>query len=903
VELRILGPLETTGSNGPIEIKAAKPRGLLALLALSANEVVSADTLVERLWAEPPPSAPKLLQVYVSQLRRALGQDGDRIVTRPPGYVLELAPAELDSERFELLLANGRSALEEGRAARARAYLGEALDLWRGPALADFAYEQFARAEAERLEELRSAALEERIAADLELGRHEELIGELTALTESLPLRERLWRQLMLALYRSGRQAEALECFAGARRALVELGLEPGPELRELQRAILDHDPALGLRRRTTLPTNLPAPLAPLLGRDRALDELAALVRRTDTRLITLTGAGGSGKTQLALELARRTAGEYADGTFVVELAPLHDPELVDGAIAGALSEGEAAGPAPRAADVLRGREVLLVLDNAEHLPDAWPSFVSLLKAASRLTLVVTSRVVLHLSGEHVYPVPPLQPAPASELFVARATAADPAFAPDPDAIADICGRVDNLPLAIELAATRVRTMSLELLRAALVRRLPLLTGGPRDLPARQQTLRDTIEWSYALLGRSEQLLLAQLSVFDGGFTSDAVEEVCGAPLGVLAALGDASLIRERGGGRMRFDLLETIREFAQEQLERRDEAAVRRRHADHFLRVAQSAGLTAEQTETLARHDIALEEQDNLRAAIAWSARNAPELALELCVALEQFWASNGPAEGLRWLTELIPLTSGAPAALRMRALRVFGGMTQLSGGDVAVVEASQREALAIAEELSDDPARAILLHRLAVAMQIKGDHSEGRRLAQQSLDLHRQHGSGSGEAQALRALGEFALETGDSRTAVELLSRSAEIARSVGFTWWEVGVLNELAAIARTESRLAEARSHASDALEGALRIGYRRGAAFALATLAAVAHAEGDDELAGVLWGAVESEQKRSTVSWTPLEPIRTLFADGNSEPFEHSRARGAGLSLEQAAAAAG
>src|SRR5919198_2751334 len=290
-------------------------RRLLAILLLRANQVLAADALIETLWrGEPPASAPKLLQLYVSQLRRALAASS-RIETRAPGYALVLAPEEIDSARFERLVGEGRVALAAGSAARARRVLVQALALWRGPALQEFADEEFARTEAARLDELRIAAIEDRVDAELELGNHEQLVAELRALTDTFPLRERLWRQLMLALYRADRQAEALDSYHDARRVLTDkLGLEPSDELRELQKAILRHDPVLVARQPRGERANLPKPLTPLVGRDEEVAALARLLRDDAVRLLTLTGAGGAGKTRLAIEVARALAHEFAGG-------------------------------------------------------------------------------------------------------------------------------------------------------------------------------------------------------------------------------------------------------------------------------------------------------------------------------------------------------------------------------------------------------------------------------------------------------------------------------------------------------------------------------------------------------------------------------------------------------------
>jgi predicted ATPase/DNA-binding SARP family transcriptional activator len=913
VEFRILGRLEAVAAHGPVTLETPKHRALLAILLLHANEVVSADTLVEGLWGErPPATAAKLVQVYVSQLRRALGEDG-AIATRAPGYVLAVEPHELDSARFERLLAEGRAALAAGNALLARRALGEALDLWRGPALAEFVYEEFAGAEAERLEELRRAALEERLEADLELGRHEQLIAELQALVEREPLRERAWRQLMLALYRCGRQAEALECFAEARRTLLdELGLEPGDEMRQLQAAILRQDAELAAPVQADAPrTNVPAALVPLLGRERELAELAELLRRDDTRLLTLTGAGGSGKTTLALAVARALVDHFANGAFLVELAPLRDAALVPAAVAATLGADAAPGESPQQAVVrrLRSQELLLVVDNVEHLSDVGPLLVELLHAAPALTLLVTSRTVLHLSGERVYPVAPLEPTPATELFLSRARAADPRFDPTDDEAAlaaEICERLDRLPLAIELAAPYVRTLTVEALRDRLAQRLPL-AGGPRDLPARQQTLAATIDWSYELLEADEQRVLRGLSVFAGGFTVEAAEAVTGADLATLGTLVEQSLVRRDEDRRL--VLLETVREYALDRLEEdADEAQdVRRRHAEFFLAVAESANLNAGKLAPGGQHDeIANAEQDNLRAALAWAlASGSVAHGLALANALEQFWVSHDPREGERWFDALLghPEADAVPLDLRANALRSWGSSSFIAG-DAETAETLWQQSLALFEQLGDEHGRAVLLHRLGISAEVRGDLDLARELVEASHEIHASNDDpwarAWGLTQTTGTLGAIARDAGEDERAYELITGSAALARETS-VWWEGGALGELAALALYAGRVDEAAEHARASLAIAQEVRSRAGRVFGVALLAWVAAARGERELAGRLWGAIDDEDAAAPLGgWRRHRPACTAAMDEVAgEEFERGRAAGHPLTLDAAA----
>jgi DNA-binding SARP family transcriptional activator len=443
----------------------------------------------------------------------------DTLVTQPSGYVLQVGPDELDLTRFEREVADARASLEAGDAERGSRVLHDALELWRGPALAEFAYEAFARTEIARLEEVRVAALEDRIEADLSLGRHAEVISELESLIAANPQGERPREQLMVALYRSGRQAEALEAYQAVRKRLDELGLEPGERLRQLEKAILTHDavlkpPPQKVPKRAH--TNLPVPATSLVGRKQQLAEVIALLSDDATRLVTLTGAAGSGKTRLALQAAHDLHDEFPHGVFFVGLETVRDPAFVVPAIAKALgvtaSPGEALERALR--ERLAAHRVLIVLDNFEQVLAAAPIIAGLLTTSA--AFLVTSRAPIRIAAEREYPVPPLTLAEARELFVHRARAVVPAFEPSP-AVAEVCRRLDCLPLAIELAAARTKILSPGAIVPRLDRRLSLLTGGPSDLPTRQRTLRAALDWSYELLTKPERRLFARLAVFAGG--------------------------------------------------------------------------------------------------------------------------------------------------------------------------------------------------------------------------------------------------------------------------------------------------------------------------------------------------------------------------------------------------
>jgi predicted ATPase/DNA-binding SARP family transcriptional activator len=565
---------------------------VLAILLVNANHVVATDILVEALWPEQAPGRPQTaIQGYVSALRKTLdaGRPFDAIVTEAGGYRIAADASSLDVLHFEALYRTGHECLDRGDLQAAGECLAEALSLFRGAPLADFAYESWALPESARIEELRLACLEDRIEAELALGRHAALVGELEALISQHPLRERIRGQLMSALYRSGRQAEALAAYQAARRTFVEeLGIEPSPELRELEAGILRQDPALAVSpAEGRPPTNLPAPPTPLVGRERELDEAAALLLRSDVRLVTITGPGGIGKTRFALELVGRVSRQFADGAFVCELASISDPQLLPSSIAE-VRELEAGGQ--QLDDLVRAigqRELLLLLDNFEQLVDAAPDVSMLLAACPLLKVVATSRIPLELRAEHRYPLEPLAEQAAVELFVQRADVVAPGFRGDGD-VEEICRRVDCLPLAIELAAARVDMYPPDQIVERLEHRLPFLTGGARDAPDRQRTLHATVGWSYGLLSERERRAFARLAAFAGGCTPEAAAKVCDADEGTLRSLLLKSLLRAESG---RLLMLETIREYALERLEASGEGEpTRTRHAEWVATIAERA-------------------------------------------------------------------------------------------------------------------------------------------------------------------------------------------------------------------------------------------------------------------------------------------------------------------------
>ena len=870
----ILGPVEVVAHGGSVQLGAAKRRALLAALLLRANEVVSADLLVDALWpGRPPASANRLVHVYVSQLRKLLPEP--RIDTVAPGYVLRVLDGELDATRFERLLEEGRTALSAGNAPLASALFRRALALWRGSALADVADEGFARDEALRLEELRLVAQEEQLAADVAVGRHELALPELRALLATHPLRERLRAQLMLALYRNGQQADALDIYRDGRRLLQEeLGLEPGAELRELERAILRHDPVLAASTQPPLP-QLPVPPNRLIGRDRELDELTRLVTQ-DARLLTLAGAGGSGKSRLALALARAVADDFANGTVLVDLAPLADHELVLPALMQTLGIAERAGepPVDSIAEWLRPRELMLVLDNFEHLLPAGPSVVRLLAGAPRLRLVVTSRAVLHLSGEQVYPVQPLREDDALALFVERARALDPRFGTadgDEEALRAVCRDLDGLPLAVELAAARARMLSASSLRERLERRLPVLGVGPRDLPRRQQTLRATLEWSTDLLRPLERRDLAALSVFAGGCTLEAAETICGAELDRLAALVDQSLLqRDASPSAPRFSMLETVREHARGLIPAAEAESVARKHAMFFTELTErSEGELGGPGQAAALEHLE-REHDNARAALAWLA-DAGEAALELrlAAALGRFRYVRG------YLTEGRMALEGALArgqeelpTLRAKACRVASALAVLQG-DYASARRLAEQGLTLYQECGDAEGEARSLSNLGAILVSSGELERAGAVLDEAVSRSRDLADRRVHALALNNRGDVALIAGEWRTAAELFEESLGLLRELGDSVNVARSLVNLGAAALEGGKDREALARFHEALSVCVALGDREDEAWSLVGLAALVERRGEPERAALLLGAADRLLGNMGASFKPYE----------------------------------
>ena len=720
----------------------------------------------------------------------------------------------------------------------------------------------------------------------------------------------------MLALYRSGRQSKALELYAALRRRLdEELGLEPGPELRALQRHILQQDATLEVAAHVDAPRSLPEPPNRLVGREEELEALAVLLGRREVRLLVLTGAGGSGKTRLALEAARRAAPSFANGAVLVELAPLEDPELVVPTIAQVLGIADSHEPMAALAEALRSRELLLVVDNAEHVLQAAPAFVELLARAPRLTLLITSRTVLHLSGERVFPVAPLDVDGAQALFEERARSLQPDFRLTPanaDAVRELCRRVDGLPLAVELAAARVRALSAQAVLDRLAERLSFLAGGPHDLPARQQTLYETLDWSYDLLPSEQRELLARLSAFRGGATLQAVARVClegdeERALDLIESLADASLlIVRRHEDETRYDLLETVRQYAADRLrDMAEEEVTRRRHAAWLIELAELAEPHLSGEEQTLWFTVLETEHDNARAALAHLlGAGEQDTALRLTVLLSRFWYVRGHlTEARRQLDTVLPSAAGRDPHLLRRA-QTAGASIALLQGDYAASEAFAESALESARRTGDAKFVANALSNLGAIVLAGGDEQRAALVLEEAVALAREAGDARVKALALNNLGDLSLATGDYRRAGPLLEESHALLRSLGDTANVARSLFNLGAVDLMLGASGAAASRFRESLQLAQAAQDKEDLAWCLEGFAALSARSGEWSRAAMLVGAADALLRQIGADFKPFErrlhdsTLSELRGRFDPAALDEAIAHGASLSLAEA-----
>jgi predicted ATPase/DNA-binding SARP family transcriptional activator len=925
LEIRVLGPFEVLANGCPANVSGSKRHALLALLALHRGRVVGVDALVDALWGEDLPAAPRnALQHHVARVRAVLGQEA--IIASSDGYAL--AETTVDALLFEELLAEARASLREGDARAGARAAADAQNLWRGAALHALTDTLWFRAEAERLEALRVDALEEQFEAALALGDHREIVPALRVALEESPFRERLWGQLMLALYRSGRQADALDTFQRARSVLSEqLGLEPGPELQRLQAAILAHDPAVAPvpvppRRRG----KLPAATTSFVDREQELADVVELLR--EHRLVTLTGPPGVGKSRLGLEVARALEGDVVDGVWLVELARVAGASDVAALVARAV---DARGPDPLAAVIVRLRDTdgVLLLDGCGRVvEEAARVAAAVLRECAGVRVLATSREVLHVLGEARVTLAPLpvpdaeardgEDSPSVQLFTARARAVRPEFAATPEAarfISEIVRQLDGLPLALELAAARVNALGLRELLSRVEHRFSLLGDRPSSDPARAG-LETLIAWSYDLLEEEEKTLLHRIAVHRGGSSlaslvaagaADGLDEA--AVTHLVGTLADKSIVSVSfPDGEARYDLLDTVRDYALERLdESRCLAAARAAHSEYFAALADAARMELRGRDWLAWTRLIDREHDNFWAALTY-ARDAPDplLAARLAAGLGWYFGiAERVSEGRAFVEVALALAESAPLPLRVELLGYLCYLATEEGDLAAAVEAGERGlalagtgeapwetalvklALAFAYDLGQDPRAASFAADARCAFEevgdtwgaasstltgaigalTEGDLASAAALNAEAVRLHGDYDVGAVPAALLGAL--LAERRGETEAAADAYRESLERSERAGFADHASFALSGLGSLAFADGNYEEAQAYFRRALAVADATSEAWLVAHARVRLAQVLKAVGDAEAATNLY--------RTVIAWSE-EPRRHQAREG-------------------------
>jgi len=894
LEIRLLGPFEVLARGSPADVGGSKRQALLAMLALRQGRMVDVDGLVDGLWGEELPAAPRnALHHHVARLRAALGEGA--IVGSADGYALR--DARVDAVRFEELLAETRAALREADVSAAAEAVASALALWRGPALQGLPATAWFTAEARRLETRHVDALEEDFEVRLALGEHRELAPEIRSTLEANPFRERLWGQLMLALYRSGRQADALETFQEARRVLAdELGLEPGPELRRLQEAILAHDPAIAAvpvaRRRRG---NLPAPATSFVGREEELGQLSSLLR--EHRLVTLSGPPGVGKSRLAVESARSVEPEFPDGIWFVDFARAGSADDAVRLLAHAV-DVRGADPLARVGFRLRDARALVVLDACEHVLDEAARIAStLLRECQHVRVVATSREALRVAGEVRLPVAPLGVA-AVDLFLERARAARRGFEPDDEAVAlaaEIARRVDGLPLGIELAAARVNVLGLAEIVSILERRAALLRDSPASDPSRT-ALQELVDWSYDLLHGDEKTLLQQLAVHRGGASLASLVAVA-APHGLneatvaylVGALVDKSIVSASfSGGAARYDMLDTVREYVLDRLvESGRLAAVQQAHAEYFASLAEAAHTGLRRPEWLDWMRRLELEHDNLWAALDYAGdASDPFVGARLGVGLGwYFGTAERVSEGRAFVEAALGSGTDVPVPLRIELLGYICYLATEEDDLESAIEAGER-GLALAEANEAPWETALVKLALAFAYERAGATERAVVLAEEARRRFDELGDtwGGAHAAITGALG--ALGRGDLAAADAMTGEAARL--SAGYDLAAVPAALVEAALAERRGDTEAAAAAYRRALEGSERAGFADHVSFALSGIGSNALADGDlrtaEELQRQALATAEAAQAPLVAAHARVQLARTAAAAGDAATAE-------------------
>ncbi|MFQ5796017.1 MAG: BTAD domain-containing putative transcriptional regulator [Candidatus Bipolaricaulia bacterium] len=930
-----------------------KTQTLLKILLTERGRVFTQDQLIDALFPDLDlDKAARSLRGRISELRRTLepdlkrGPDSQFVLRVGGGYCFsENAPCWIDVEEFHQSMESARELEQAELWSQALEQYQQTVELYRGDYLAEDLYEEWSIPPRERWRELYLNALGRLAECYARLRNYPRAIEYCQRMIELDPYREAGYRQQMLYHSYAGERRKALQVYETCVKVLKdELDAKPAPETYELYQQIRNGEvPELP----RAIPNNLPIPLTRFIGREKELNAVQKHLLDEDVRLLTLTGVGGTGKTRLGLQVAADLIAHFEDGAYFMNLAPISDPGLVVSTIAQTLGIKETGGQSlfDSLKESLRDRQILLLLDNFEPVVAAAPQVVGLLEAYPRLKLLVTSREPCHVSGEHVFPVPPLtlpksdlKPPPPIEhlvqyeavrLFIERALAVKLDFAVTREsapAIAEICIRLDGLPLAIELAAARITLLSPQAILERLGSRLELLTGGARDLPARQQTLRDTIDWSYDLLDAGEKTLFERLSVFVGGCTLEAAEAVCSGVddleqemdiLDGLASLVDKNLLRqeERAEGEPRFLMLETIREYGLERLEasgKTEAEAIRCTHADYYLDLAEAAepriGWWGGPEQGIWLNWLEV-EHDNLRAALAhFEQIGEVEAGLRLGGALRSFWFLRGsPSEGRRWLEGALKQGGSVSAPVRAKAL-LGAGWLAWRQSDYEQATALLEESLALFQELGDKEGIAGSLNRLGLVACSEGDLGRAAALCEEALTLYRELGDKLGIADSILYLGHVAQYQDDLGRATALYEESLVLCRGLENKQGIALSLFHLGNVAVGQGDLGRAVALYEESLILRQEIGDKGGIALCLEGLAGVACANGQPEQAARLFGAAEA--LREAIGFPLMPPDRTLLdydrnvaavrAELSEDAFEAAWTEGRAMTLEQAIA---
>jgi predicted ATPase/DNA-binding SARP family transcriptional activator len=836
VEYEVLGHLRVLDKDGAaVQLSAPKLRTLLALLLVNRGRPVSVDRIADALWGRTPPgSAANLVQGYVRDLRRRLG--AHEITTVPGGYRLDVMWGSVDAERFEDLV-------------RARRY-EQALALWHGAALEEWAEDPWARATAVRLEEMRLSTMEARLAQEVDAGRASAVLAELAALVEEHPLRERIRILLVKALYAAGRQADALAAYAQARRYLAdEVGLEPGPELRAVEAAVLAQDASLSAApaRSSAAP---PAPVTPLVGRD---SDLAALRSALATaRLVTLSGPGGIGKTRLAVEIAATPVLPTGGPAWFVDLTPVLAGSDVATSVARALQLAESPEhEIDLICDYLSRRPALLVLDTCEHVVEAVAELATrLLSRCPDLRILATTRQPLRAPGEQIIQLSGLGETASAEVFTARARAANPSAELAADRIRAVVGKLEGVPLALELAAARTASLSLEQLVDSLERPLDALADGALAGDPRHRTMRAVIRWSHDLLDGRDRRAFAALSVFVGSFDREAAGAVVdNAPDAVDHLLGRSLLTRDADLiGRARYRFLDPVRQFAQETATPTLRDSAGRQHLGYHVSLAARINAQIRTVEATKWAAIARACADDLRKAATYAISERSVFAGRLIADLYWPWFLDGQLSELRSWANAV-LSAESDAHVRVRLLRILAS-TALAQGDAAIAVDYAGRHLDAATALPDLELMALAQNLLGMAAWARGNYSAAIEYHVAAMSSARSCGRPWTLALVTALAGRSAHAIGDRETGERLLREAEALAEKVGEPMVLGSALDYRAHAEFASGRATEAAALASRSLAAYRSIGYQEGLASAGTLAAQLAVLTGDHERADTL-----------------------------------------------------